>query len=385
MGLKARTGSAVAAILLLMAAVYLIGSVTRTISDTQDNKDTLIRNSNGKYWDVTGANIQVAIDDVASSGGGSVWVGNDVTLTSAINMKNHVQLDFLSNEVTLGDDIEFVRFADRCKHAAVRNAIVYTSDDHTEGIITMYISPGIPPSWSDQTRYNLVENIKIYGQPTDMSHHNWTGIHIHMDGDSDISLNTFRHIFMRGAGNGILLECNHNGAYANGNVFEDMFISGFVKGVWFESVDDDAFNANVFDHVKLQTIGEGFNPPAGYQNDDLYGVGVFSGNGNHFDHFLVWDWYIADKPQYQWWIGEDAGYTRINTHSSAKWGRDDVLDEGLGTVWEMGGADYPQLFVESYPPSSMPDNTTLIWVDTDNDRTYLCFFWNGERRMVELT
>ncbi len=368
---------------LVLTTLYLVGSVTRSLSDTQDNKDTLVRNSNGKYWEPTGANIQAAIDDVASSGGGTVWVGSDITLTSTINMKDNVQLDFLNNEVTLNNDIEFVRFEDRVQHAIVINAIVYTSASHTEAIITLYLNSG--GSWDVRSRYNLIENIKIYGQPMDRSSHEWIGIHILMDGDGDISMNTFRNIFMWGAGDGILLECNHNGAYANGNVFEDIFISGFVKGVWFESVDDDAFGANVFDNVKLQTIGGGFNPAAGYQDDDLYGVGVFSGNGNHFDHCLVWDWYIADKPQYQWRIGANSWYTRIDTHASAKWGRDDVLDEGLGTTWEMGGANYPQIFTESYPPSGMPDNTTMLWVDTDNDRTYLCFFWKGDRRIVELT
>lgn len=54
--------------LLVLTAVYLVGSVTRTISDSQDNKETFIRNSKGNYWEPTGANIQIAIDDLGSGG-----------------------------------------------------------------------------------------------------------------------------------------------------------------------------------------------------------------------------------------------------------------------------------------------------------------------------
>jgi len=56
---------------LICLSVVSVMSVTRTITDTSDNVDTFIRNSNGKYWEATGANIQTAIDDLNNSG----WAG----------------------------------------------------------------------------------------------------------------------------------------------------------------------------------------------------------------------------------------------------------------------------------------------------------------------
>ena len=46
----------------IVAAASVI-SVTRMISDSHDDVDTYIRNSNGNYWECTEANIQAAIDD----------------------------------------------------------------------------------------------------------------------------------------------------------------------------------------------------------------------------------------------------------------------------------------------------------------------------------
>lgn len=57
---------------LLSISIFSVASVTRTITDSQDNIITFIRNSNGKYWETTVGNIQLAIDDLA--GDGIVWI-----------------------------------------------------------------------------------------------------------------------------------------------------------------------------------------------------------------------------------------------------------------------------------------------------------------------
>ena len=56
----------------LLIAVPTVLSVTRTISSSQDNMETFIRNSNGMYWEANAGNIQAAIDDLVSTNGG--WV-----------------------------------------------------------------------------------------------------------------------------------------------------------------------------------------------------------------------------------------------------------------------------------------------------------------------
>ena len=371
--------------LLLSIAAATVLSLTRTISDTHDDMDTFIRNSKGNYWEATGDNIQIAIDDLSSTNGGTVWVGSDVTLYSTIYMNDKVQLDFQNNKVTLGNNIEFVIFTE-CQWASVKNAYVTPSTYHTKSIIVVYCDPS--SGWDEHCRHNTVENIRIVESSAYTRQHNWTGIHLKMDGDSDIALNTFRDVSMYGCRNGILLESNHNGAWANGNYFENIWISRFINGVWFDDIDGNSFNANVFTNVKLQTIdGDGSEggQPTGY-TEPMYGFRNICGNANHFDHCLVWDWYVADDPQYAWWIGPDAKYTEIDDHASGKWNYEYTLDEGTETTLTMGGYVFPRIVVQDWQPNTMPNNSSVIWIDSnDNDRTYLVFNWNGDLRKVELT
>ncbi|MCD4739609.1 right-handed parallel beta-helix repeat-containing protein [archaeon] len=103
-------------LLLVLTTIYLVGSVTRTISDSQDNKETLIRNSNGNYWEPIGANIQVAIDDVAMSGGGKVWLppgtfnvnalDEDGSNEHAIELKDNVALIGSGRDITIIETTE---------------------------------------------------------------------------------------------------------------------------------------------------------------------------------------------------------------------------------------------------------------------------------------
>ncbi|MCD4739606.1 right-handed parallel beta-helix repeat-containing protein [archaeon] len=81
------------AIVLLLSSFYLIGSVTRTISNFQDNKEMMIRNSNGNYWEPIGSNIQTAIDDFDSEGG-TVWIpaGTFEIGSQRIELKSNIKL-----------------------------------------------------------------------------------------------------------------------------------------------------------------------------------------------------------------------------------------------------------------------------------------------------
>ncbi|MCD4739608.1 right-handed parallel beta-helix repeat-containing protein [archaeon] len=80
-------------ILFVIISIYLIGSITRSISNIHDNKETLIRNSNGNYWEPTGENIQTAIDDAESTGGGTVWLpAGTLVPSSTIYLKDNVRL-----------------------------------------------------------------------------------------------------------------------------------------------------------------------------------------------------------------------------------------------------------------------------------------------------
>lgn len=300
-------------------------SVTRTITDSTDNSYTFIRNSNGKYWEATGANLQIAVNDLATTGG-TVWVGSDITLTSALKInKSYITVDFEDHQVTLGGDISFVNVSSGSTTGAcyntIRNARVKITNGHTASIISLYIKPH--GRWVDRVRYNIFENINIINSYA--NNHAWTGIHLNIDVGEDspadmanFLFNTFRDITMNSCKTGILLECDDTDAWGNGNLFENIWIDdGFETGVYFK-VDSGAtngFNQNLFNNIKLQTDT--------WSKDGFKNI---NGNGNHFDHCLVWDWYAAISPNHEWSISSGANKTYICAHYISE-----ILDQGTGT------------------------------------------------------
>jgi len=62
-------------------------------SGLYEPEETYIRNSNGRYWDVTDNYIQEAIDDLNSSNGGTVYLpSGEITIDSTINVWSNVRI-----------------------------------------------------------------------------------------------------------------------------------------------------------------------------------------------------------------------------------------------------------------------------------------------------
>lgn len=319
--LRTKIEAAMAIIFVIILAVAGVASITRIISDSSDNSYTFIRNSNGNFWEPLGSNIQLAIDDL--NDGGSVWVGSDVELSSPIEPKDHVIIDFEEHEVTFSSDISFV-IMQSCQYATVRNARLKLTSEHSASIIKLYIASG--SGWADRVRYNTVEDIYIENTGTwtpgvGWTDHNYVGIHLQNDGGSNFLFNTFRNIVMEGAGIGIYLEHSTSSGYGNGNYFENIYIDQFETMILFD-VDASAnfgFNQNVFTNIKGQS--------ATFSN---YGVKDISFNGNHFDHCLVWDWNVAAGTN-DWIIESRASRTYICAHRFIN-----VLNEGSDTTMVAG-------------------------------------------------
>jgi hypothetical protein len=60
--MKKSNGYGVLLVSMVIVFSFIVSGFTRTITDNYDTVDTLIRNSNGKYWTATGDNIQLAVD-----------------------------------------------------------------------------------------------------------------------------------------------------------------------------------------------------------------------------------------------------------------------------------------------------------------------------------
>ncbi len=91
--LKLRTKVEVVLVVLLLLSITTasVMSITRTISDEGDDVYTFIRNSNGNYWEATGANIQAAIDDCGSYGWVEIPEGT-IDISTIIYMDNNIWL-----------------------------------------------------------------------------------------------------------------------------------------------------------------------------------------------------------------------------------------------------------------------------------------------------
>lgn len=310
------------AVLFLLIGVNLTGFASRIISGSQDTKVTLIRNSKGNYWQATGTNLQAAIDDLGSDGG-TVWVGSDVTLDSSIRLNySHVTLDFEGHKVTLNGNISFIEILGGVWYSNVRNAEVDVGDGQTAPVIYLELPPG--GGYVERIEHCLFENI-IINNPGYEANGNYTGIHMNInvgedspDGKASFQGNVFRHFRMRFPDTVILLESNDCDAYGSGNTFDDFFVWNFRNGVEFR-IDPGAnnlgFSETLFNNIKLQA--------AGRSKDAFKDI---TGNGNHFDHCIVWDWYAVSDPNHEWSISDRADRTYICAGYI-----DDISDNGTNT------------------------------------------------------
>lgn len=308
---------------IVFSTAYLVGSVTRNITDSMDNKETLIRNSKGNYWEPTGANLQAAIEDLGEDG--FVWVGSDISLDSPVLLegKNHLHVDFQGHTVTLNDDVPFVIFRANATNdmpttfCGVKNARVILTETHTSSVILLTI-PGTG-GWPRRVRYNTIENIEIVNPG---SSHDYTGIHLQNFGTSNFLYNTFNNIKMNTTGIGIHLQHDqYNSGWGNGNYFENIFIDGFETMIWYNVTRGtpkvaEAFNQNVFNNV--QGIAKDYS---------VDGVKDICHNGNHFDHVYVLDWdETGPHTGNQWSLNSQAGYTYICANNIT-----DIVDNGVQT------------------------------------------------------
>jgi len=290
----------------------------QTTAYTGGNSDpsylTLIRNSKGNYWEANGANLQAAIIDLQYTNGGTVWVGSDISLNSPLELRDNVIVDFEGHKVTLNGNFEFLFVTDTI-FATVKNVIVAPTPTHSASIIKLSSIAG------QSSRYNVFENIKIlntgpYDPVLGCLQHNFVAIHLEV-GNAEVFFNTFRDFWIAGCNKGILLESGSSStSFGNGNLFENIWMNGFVNAVHFDVAGVWGFNCNLFSNVKAQTTW--------YSE---YGFRKITGNANNFDHCVIWDWFKANNPQYDWWIGPDAENTFICTHG----GFYDLLDEGLNS------------------------------------------------------
>lgn len=256
-----RFRSIVLIILLLISITIPVAGFTRIITTDSDNIYTTIWNTNGKYWEASGTNLQAAITDLGSNGG-TVYVGSDITLSSALTVGSYSTVDFLGNTVTLDSDIHFVSITTAIRCATVRNAVVVVSSHHTVPVISIHHPAG--GSWF-RIESNCFENIYIknpspLNDKGEWTEYNYTGIRVRVETDGstggDIIVNRYENIYMEGCGIGIQLYSDgthpnrHNiSHFINGEYFKNIYMNQFRHAIQVNTTYSRLLSRNVFHNV----------------------------------------------------------------------------------------------------------------------------------------
>jgi len=310
-------------IAIMLLIVGPASSLTRTISYTNDNIYTLIRNSNGKYWEPTTANIQVAINDLGNSSG-YVWLPGNKTfyLTKTVVVWKNITLDMGGCEFKLpyGTDINVVELKDGAgikngvidvsghqgddktgydrfttntsfsvPHACIfLNASSYIHSAHIENMCLESISDGYQSVWQDPPIYYSNDytgrGYGIYLYASNVSVPQLiTNVKV-----SDIYTCNFYHaIFIHNERHPVGSE---NGAHIDGNTFEmlksnaDSYYINISRNT---DVDRDkcSTSGNVFNLLQFQT-GRG----SWWGGDEItWRMITTDGYGNMFTNIMGWD------------------------------------------------------------------------------------------------
>ncbi len=268
-------------LLIIILTTFSVSSVTRTITDTHDDFDTFIRNSNGNYWAATGDNIQIAIDDFGISapiyggyGGshGTVWLSGNTTLTitSTITVNDHVTLEMDGCEIKPSGNFDVFLLNEGAK---VRNGIVDVSDiaDFSSAVIRFNSADKL-----ETIDHNaIVENMRL-----ESALQRGTAIYLDTSGATG-QIIAFVHVNNIQMGNfeyGIYIDHTSTGdSYVNGNMFTNIEIvnTKYCMRV-YESIAEAS--GNYFENIKCYCSG--ITEYIIWNN----------GHGNQFDNIQAFNW-----------------------------------------------------------------------------------------------
>ena len=292
-----------------------------------------ITNSNNNEWPVTEGNVELAINNVGTTG----WVniGSNIAFTSTINATGHdgVLVNCLNNVITPpSGSTSLINITDANSFGFV-NAVINV-DTQTGNIIQLY-------SGTDATRvdYFLLANLvynNIGGTISNYNgsglwvykEHNYTGIEFYGDADGGtgrVFKGLISNVVFEGADVGIRIKTSGTG-YVNGltfiHTYFDQWYTACVEFV--EDASSNGANNNVFYSPDSQT--------AVYSH---YGFKNISGDSNRIKDSLMWDFSVSDSGVYAYWVNSSAVNTVIEDVASSSFQY--VFDEGLGSIIECGG------------------------------------------------
>ena len=293
----------------LIFIIILIVSVIagpRMISDTHDDIDMYIRNSNGNYWDATGSNIQAAIDDLKTSG--TVWLPGDtkISVSTTITVPAEITLDLGNCIITNGADVDLFKIY---QDSRIINGRIEAIGMFSSDVIK------IAETFSF-TNLTLLEGLHITG---DIGIGTGNAIHLYSETAGNcISNLQVQNIYIRGFENSILLEA-YNNTWISANIFDNIWIDAPVYGIKLQNKGSDFTHSNHFTNIDIQA-----NPVS-------IAAITFNEYANYFQGYIH-DWnlpYAVDNSRFAVQLGGSGNY--LDIHCSLSNGQT-INDTGSGNT-----------------------------------------------------
>lgn len=306
-------------------------------SGSGDFETQKIMNSNGENWTATGANIQLAINDLGDAGG-QIWLpAANITVSSVINMDGNITITgcgrstilYLADgsncdvfDVTSESNITFENFLiDGNNFSNTDNPLIDIQSAGAGGVATKYITVKnmiflncgtsmVDVHYDDNSWYLLVDSCRFNGIERD------TGLYpagIWFSGFNAILKNNWiENTF----GSGIVIEAASAEPMASNIVIDGNFVTGYTGyGILAEGGGDTANITCVNNHVWNLNSSSYWSPESSYSTGiritgnstiannwvhNVYRYGIYAEGhntivtGNEVDHVWVKEGILID-------------------------------------------------------------------------------------------
>jgi hypothetical protein len=376
--------------LILVLATLTAIAVTRTISDTGDTVETFIKNSNGKYWSISEANLQAAINDL----GNTSWYGGVVTfpghttltLTTGIVLREGVTLDLQGSMLKTSSNINVVTMA---SGASLKDGTIDTSTASTYTKSAILFDPIATGQHYAMDGLTQVENMYLHGGSNKGSAITYQ-VTSYVSGDNTIAWTQCNHIQVFNFKYGILLNCTGGTdashiAYINENLFDD-FIMWYCQNFIYLNRNE------AVTHGYCDTDGNTFNNFVIETESNCNRIIYAEGQYNLFTNIYVMDWgetsatYAFEFPSdarmnYLSYYIDDNNGLQSNNHYISNQTNPTYLNTRVDLHHNI-----PSLmtFSQNSEPD-IPTNSMAFWYNTSNGKYYIIQDFNGTQKKAELT
>jgi len=219
---------------------------------------TRIQNSNGKSWTATGANIQLAIDDLNTSTetGGTVWCpsGDTIVVSDSIQLYYNMTLDLRDCNIEADDDFDIILMYPRSTlKNGIINATQVASFSNTTACIKFLNPTSMDPyiEGFDFPRSRYINNVKCISKQS-------RGIGLLLypatitGKPNDFGLNCVENMKFFFLNTSIKLKCDYNYNYVNFNRFTTIAANSCSRVIWLDCTGNE-ISGNTFTGVKYES------------------------------------------------------------------------------------------------------------------------------------